>query len=175
MTAPTKHREQVVQSLQARSRIRFLSVTVVVLAVALIGLGAWVFFDQTEESETAVTEEIQAVIDTYLAAWNSYDGEAFIELVTSDYALDMTSRPTSMILQAQETSELINGLAARDWKEAVIGEPSMTGDGPWFVSVVEHFTAPDYGPQGADGVSTFTIVDDDGTLKVARHTYVGNN
>ncbi len=92
-----------------------------------------------------------------------------------DYALDMTSRPVSMILQAEEASELINSLAARDWREAVIREPSMTGDGPWFVSVVEHFTAPDYGPGGADGVSTFTIVDDDGILKVARHTYVGNN
>ena len=51
----------------------------------------------------------------------------------------------------------------------------MTGDGPWFVSSVEHFEAPGYGPEGADGISTFTIVDDGGPLKVSRHTYVGNN
>jgi hypothetical protein len=51
----------------------------------------------------------------------------------------------------------------------------MTGDGPWYVSVVEHFTSTGYGPDGADGVSTFTIVEDGGILKVARHFYVGNN
>ncbi len=178
MTAPTKPPEQRVDdpSLdRARSRIRFLTITVVVLAIALIGLGAWLVSERATSSETAVTEEIQSVVDDYLAAWNTYDGDTFLELVTSDYALDMTSGPVSMILEAKEASELINGLAVRDWQETSIGQPSMTGEGPWFVSVVEHFTAPDYGPEGADGVSTFTIVDEGGTLKVARHTYVGNN
>jgi hypothetical protein len=154
---------------------RFLTITVAIMAVVLIGLGAWVVYDQTTVPETTVTEEIQIVIDDYLATWNSYDGEAFLELVTIDYALDMTGGSVSITQQAEETYELVNSLQAREWNETVIGEPIMTGDGPWFVSLVEHFTAPGYGPQGADGVSTFTIVDEDGTLKVARHTYVGNN
>jgi hypothetical protein len=57
----------------------------------------------------------------------------------------------------------------------VIGEAIMTGDGPYYVSAVEHFTAPGYGPQGVDGISTFTVVNDGGTLRVARHDYTGNN
>ena len=151
------------------------SITVMVLVIGLIGLGTWVVYDQTRVPETAVTEEIQRVVDDYLATWNSSDGEAFLGLVTIDYALHMTSGSVSITQRAAEASEMLKGLEAREWNEAVIGEPIMTGNGPWFVSVVEHFTAPGYGPEGADGVSTFTIVDDAGALKVARHTYVGNN
>ena len=154
---------------------RFLTVAVVVLTGVVLALGAWVVYEQTSSPETAVTEEIQTLVDDYMATWNNQDGEAFLELITADYVLHMTSGSVSMSEHAEEARWTLEALEGREWSETVIGEPIMTGPGPWFVSLVEHFTAPGYGPEGADGVSTLTIVDDGGTLKVARHTYVGNN
>ncbi|NNC93445.1 MAG: hypothetical protein HKN80_13230 [Acidimicrobiia bacterium] len=177
MTALTTPPEQVDITLldQARSRNRLLTITVTGLALALLSLGVWVIYDQATSPETAVTEEIQTLVDDYLAAWNNYDEEALLQLVTADYTLDMVGRADSLALQAEEASALFNTLEADGWNEAAIGEPIMTGEGPWFVALVEHFTSPGYGPEGAEGVSTFTIVDDGGTLRVARHDYVGNN
>ena len=162
------------QSEREGSRNRFLTITVG-LAVALIGLGAWVVYDLTTAPDTAVTGEIQTLLDDYLGAWNNYDEEAFQEQITSSYVLHMVGGPVTITRQAEEASEMLRPLEADGWREEVIGEPIMTGDGPWYVSVVEHFTSTGYGPDGADGVSTFTIVEDGGTLKVARHSYVGNN
>jgi len=174
MTTPTVRVDPERLDLAKRPN-RALIVAIVVLAAAVLALGAWIAYDQTSSPETAVTDEIQILLDDYLATWNNQDGQAFLELVTDDYALHMTSGAVSMSQHAEQARGTLEALAGRDWSESVIGEPIMTGNGPWFVSLVEHFTAPGYGPEGADGVSTFTIVDDGGTLKVARHTYVGNN
>ena len=159
----------------AVNRNRFLTIAAMVLALALVGLSAWVVYDMTTAPETAVTAEIEELLDDYIAAWNSYDGEAFLELLTDDYVLDMVGASAAATQPASDASELVNSLDAFEWSVAVIGERIMAGDGPWYVSEVEHFAGPDYGPAGADGVSTLTIVDDGGTLKVARHAYVGNN
>lgn len=131
------------------------------------------------EAETAATEEIQALIDDYLAAFNSYDGDAFLELVTDNYVLDMVGITGNVAQDADETAQMIESLEEHEWNVALVGETMMTGNDSWprYVSEVEHFTAapPGYGPEGADGISTFTIVDDEGTLRIARHDYVGNN
>jgi hypothetical protein len=150
------------------------SVTILVLIMVLS-----VACSPQPETETAATEEIQILIDDYLAAFNSYDGGAFLELVTDNYVLDMVGAGGEFAQDAEETAQMIEGLEEHEWKEAVVGEPMMSGNDSWprYVSQVEHFTAapPGYGPDGADGISTFTIVDDGGTLKIARHDYVGNN
>ncbi len=160
---------------QANNRVRFLTTTVIVLVVALMSLGAWAVYDQTTAPEE-VPEEIRALIDDYLGAFNDYNGEALLKLVTADYALDMASHPISLVQHEAETVEMMKDMKSREWQETQIGEPIMIGDSPWFVSVAERHTATSgYGPNGANGISTFTIVDDDGNLKVARHTYVGNN
>ena len=39
----------------ASSRNRFLTITVMVLAVAVLGLGTWVVYDRTTVRETAAT------------------------------------------------------------------------------------------------------------------------
>jgi hypothetical protein len=69
-----------------RRRARNLTITAIVLAGALIGLTAWLVYDLSAESETAVTSEVQTLVDDYLGAWNEYDGDAFMELITGDYS-----------------------------------------------------------------------------------------
>ena len=177
MTALAEPPEQVDITLldRARSLNRLLTFAVIALGVALLGLGVWVIYGQATNPENAATEEIQTLVDDYLAAWNHYDEGALLQLITTDYTLDMVGRADSLTLKGEEASALFDTLEANDWSEAAIGELIMTGEGPWYVALIEHFTSPGYGPEGADGVSTFTIVDDGGTLKVARHDYVGNN
>lgn len=46
---------------------RRLGVTVVVLAIALVALGAWVMYDLASQPETAATADINTLYDDYLA------------------------------------------------------------------------------------------------------------
>jgi len=177
MTVRTEPTEQVEASQvePAKTPNRLPTITTMILAVAFVALGAWVVYDMNTVPDTAVTTEIENLLDDYLAAWNTSDGEAFVELVTAGYTLDMVGGVASATERVEGASELINSLEPMEWSVAVVGERMMTGDGPWYVTEVEHFTAPGYGAEGADGVSTFTVVDDGGTLKIARHAFVGNN
>lgn len=148
-----------------------------VTAVALVVVSCAACSSQPA-AETAVTEEIQVLIDEYVAAFNGYNGEAFLELVTDSYTLDMVGAHDELAQDAEVTARMIDSNEQYEWNVAVVGERMMSGNDSWprYVSEVEHFTASSgYGPEGADGISTFTIVDDGGTLKIARHDYVGNN
>lgn len=119
MNAPSTEQGETDQRYQAPSRSRFLTVTVVVLAVVVAGLGAWTVLSLSSTAETALTPEVQQVVDDYLAAWNSYDGEAFRELVTEDYVLDMVGATESATMDADEAAELVNGLEA--WVVRICG------------------------------------------------------
>ena len=119
MNAPSTEQGETDQRDQAPSRSRFLTVTVVVLAVVVTGLGAWTVLSLSSTAETALTPEVQQVVDDYLAAWNSDDGEAFRELVTEDYVLDMVGATESATMDADEAAELVNGLEA--WVVRICG------------------------------------------------------
>jgi hypothetical protein len=54
-----------------------------------------------------------------------------------------------------------------------MGEPIVTGNGPWLVSRAWHYTSANYEHPEEQGISTYTIVDEDGTLKLARAIEVG--
>lgn len=56
-----------------------------VLAVTVIGLGAWLIFDSGSEAAdlTPVQEQMLETIDTYLNAWNTGDGDAAVALMSA--------------------------------------------------------------------------------------------
>jgi hypothetical protein len=54
-----------------------------------------------------------------------------------------------------------------------LGEPIMTGEGPWLVSQAYRYAANDYQHPEAAGSAMLTVVDEDGTLKVARDISAG--
>jgi hypothetical protein len=148
---------------------RTLKAIVIALTVALIGLGAWVIIDRSSTSETAVSADVAEVMDDYLDAWNNYDGDAFLEVTTSDFTFVTEQGATGAAVQAN----YINQLGNWDWHATPIGERVMAGDGPWYVSqvnLVEDTTTA--GP--VEGISVLTIVDDGGVLRVANHTFFGD-
>lgn len=145
---------------------RTLQAVVIALAVALLGLGAWMIIDRTSTPETAPTDNVAQLWDDYSDAWNNHDGDAFLQLVTSDYTFVIDQTATT----AEAQATFIERLGMTDWHVTPIGEPVMAGDGPWVLSQVNRVD------QGAwvdpvEGISVLTIVDDGGVLRVANHTF----
>lgn len=153
-----------VQRLQ--SRLRAMTVAVVVLAVALIGLGAWVIYDLAAKSDTAATGEVETLLEDYTTAWNDYDGEAFLGLVTDDYTFEYSGDVRS----ASEEAAEIDGLGAFDWSVERIGDPIMIGDGPTYL-VASADRVSTIG-RDADGISLYTIVEDGDTLRISHHLFM---
>ena len=52
------------------------------------------------------------------------------------------------------------------------GDAVVTGDGPWHVALLSDSTGVE-DERAAQGISLFTIVEDDGVLKITRHVYAG--
>ncbi len=154
---------------QHRPGNRFLFITIAVLALVLIGLGAWTIVDRSSTSETAVTADIQQLIDDYTAAWNDYDGVAFTALVTESYGF---ASPYGNSDAVEEAINISTYLETTNWHATHSGDPIMVGDGPWLVAVANHITGNDFGADGEDGISVITVVDNDGTLLIARHEYM---
>ncbi len=110
-----------------RERAAFLRlVTTVVLVVVLCAACS-----SQPAAETEVTEEIQVLIDDYLAAFNGYDGEAFLDLITDSYTLDMVGSDAELAQDAEETAQMIESNEQYEWNVAVVGERMMSGNDSW--------------------------------------------
>lgn len=77
-----------------RTRSQILAAVSVVLAVAVIGLGAWILFSgDDDQTQTAEQEAMFQTIDEYLAAWNEGDAAAADALLDPDgYLEDISGR-----------------------------------------------------------------------------------
>lgn len=119
-------------------------------------------------SDTAVSGEIETLLEDYRAAWNDYDSEAFLALVTDDYTFEFAGDVTTAEEQAAgiANSEFINGHVEK------VGAPIMFGDGPnYFVAEANRTTSSDI---DMDGISLFTIVQDGDVYKIHSHVVVGS-
>ena len=133
-------------------------------------------------SGTAVSPELDQLLEDYIAAFNDYDVEAFQALVTEGYMayrteFDSHYAVSSGIAETSPIEWVIAGLKGfypnlKFYAERR-GQAIMSGDGPWLVSQVifEKYNDPKY-PNGIEGISTLTVVDEDGMLKVARDIFV---
>jgi hypothetical protein len=175
-------RADTAQPVRTKSGYRCLVVLIMVLVLTVTALGACSPNDGTAVPETAVTAEIDQLLDDYLGAWNAYDAVSLRPLLTDGFMwywtnLDpkhgvSTGAPHSKDLA--ETLSYVEGSAPLskaqfEW----VGEPIMTGDGPWLVSRAWRYTSENYDHPEAHGITTYTFVDEDGTLKMARAIEVG--
>ena len=167
---------------QAKIRKRTLAILGVFFVVALVSLVGCSVSDTTTNRETAITAEIDQVFEDYITAFNNYDLDAIDAVLADGYMLYETSWDTVSSVSTPLTREYDRGevLTAADiWYPAEetqwerLGEAVMTGDDPWLVSQVIRATSnnPLY-PNGIEGISILTIIDENGTLKVARDVFV---
>ncbi len=147
----------------ARRNNRWLVAAVIVLALLLAALGAWVLYDLASEPETAATEEVQAVLDDYMAAYVDGDVEAFKALTTDNYRFESTG----------------NYAVDRNYQGGIAVEPGfqiervgnlrMAGDGPmYYVVATEQATLDD---TVYPGVSAYVVLETDEGLRVLEHTW----
>lgn len=136
----------------------------------------------TSVPETAVSAEIDQLFEDYIAAFNAYDADALQALITEGYTAYHTEFDSHYAISSgmAETSPrewVIAGLKSYypnlEYYTERRGQPIMSGDDPWLVSQVifEKFNDPKY-PNGAESISTLTVVDKGGILKVTRDIFV---
>jgi hypothetical protein len=150
---------------------RFLVIALVVLALAVVGLGTRVISDQ---ATTGVDEEIQQLLDDYLTAWEVRDEAAVRSATTEDFVLKEYAYADSPFGVSYRVDDDINGLVnvgfGYVWTNEQVGDPIVTGEGPWFVSVEEIWEGS---ARYLEGQATYTIVEVDGVLKIAYHYWAG--
>ena len=156
---------------KTEQRSRWPIVVIVVMAIALVGLIAWMTLAMRPNSPTAAPPEIVQLMEDYTAAWNAYDADALEALVTPTYRIH-----SGTIDQDMEglRSYLLPQLEAWDWhatsnglRYAVVGDSS----GMWYVSSegsVINRSGVDHNQNGV-----WTVVERDGVYLVSEHFMMG--
>jgi hypothetical protein len=145
-----------------------LVIWLVVLGVVVVGLGGWVVYDMFFASG-APNAELAQLVEDYEAAWMEADGEAFVALVTDDYTFEWDGR--SMGVPSMRAS-----IAVDDGFEVETTSEVWSSDGSThYVSLAETVSSDSGvpGPDGMDGISTLTIVEDGDGYLIAQHVWFG--
>ena len=157
---------------KTEQRSRWPIVVIIVMAIALVGLIAWMTLAMRPNSPTAAPPEIVELMNDYTAAWNAYDADALEALVTPGYRIY-----SGTVDQDMEglRSYLLPQLDEWDWHTTSDGPfYAVEGDLPdtWIVSsegaVINR--------NGADHNEMFVanvVTSSDGDLLVSTHYFLG--
>ena len=157
-----------------------LWVAVGVLVVAVIALAAWVIVERGSDADSAMPEDIEALIDDYLEAWEQRDEEAMRNIVTLDFVVNEYYYEGSIdrVFMTEVISDDLEGVLnvgfspRREWTTEQVGDPIIVGEGPWFVAIGENWILETW---RADGMAHYVIVEENGKLKIANHYWAGES
>lgn len=149
---------------------RGLWIAIVILGVLVLGFGAWIIYDYTQDSALAPGAEIEQLVEDYTDAWNSYDGEAFLATTQEGYTFTSNAGTFDRTEQLFNIENVLPELA---WQVESLYEPLAVGDGPrWFVTVPSETS--DNVRDFVEGVSVITVVERDGTYLITGHIFIGS-
>lgn len=175
MTAPTDRAtsDDTARVDRIEHRNRLLTIMVIALAVVVVVLGGWVIYNLVGGTSTSEAEQ---AIDAYNTAWEEQDPEALLAVVTDDFLEEYhwytrLGDQVSVGSESWGAASAASYAASTDYRIELSGEAIVVGDGPWFVSVTESQTGGGFDYEGTAG---YVVVDDDGTLKVARKSWIGS-
>jgi hypothetical protein len=170
-------------------RSRGLLIAVAVLAVIAIGLGiALIAQVSNDDDGTAVPDDVQTVLDEFMTAVENNDFEAMQSVVTDDFRRPFyEGDPAGTRLMNEAGFALPDrdvwtiedfefefyetDTAVSDMER--VGDPIVQGDGPWYVSVAQIWKNRRNAIQ-SDGIYTFAVVEEDGTLKIDDAYWAGH-
>jgi len=158
---------------EAHRTNRWLIATVVVLAIALVALGAWVISDLTTSNTAEPPAEVEALLADYNASWNAYDGDAFLGTVGDGYRFFDGSPGTQ---NAESTAATVERGALGGFTTEAAGDYVfvVNRDGDTYVASVPNVIGTENAPESADGISVFRIHNfPDVGWKVIYHAYIG--
>lgn len=158
----------------AQARTGWLLTSLIAVLALLIGLGAgWLAFAPEPPDDT--DRQIQALIDDYVAAWDSHDGQAVVALMTQDgvhysggaaggkdASSDSLARSLAFFVEHHA-----GGMSFTSVNDAVI----RTQDGPpYLVANVVELGLSTTGGDSEQAVEVYRIVPEEGVLKIQVHT-----
>ena len=174
----------------SRRRSRTLLALMVVLALSAAAMAAWIVFDR--DSATALPVEVEQTIDEFIVAMEAGDEAALRAVVNDDFRRTLHTfkhgigSQAGKILLHDRRSDNVVGVAASgltdEFQIERIGDPIVSGDRPWFVSVEENATKCSYrdtetGECSAfvtwTGTATYTVVEEQGVYQIADKVWVG--
>jgi flagellar basal body-associated protein FliL len=158
---------------KAEQRRRWSIVVIVVMAIALVGLIAWMTLAMRPNSPTAAPPEVVELMGEYNAAWNAYDADALEALVTPQYRVHSEGEVVDSDME-NVRSYLFGWMEGVNWEVTNEGRyyAVETGTGTWFVSSeggTVNRSGMDNPQMGVWRIRTGP----DGTLLVADHYFVG--
>lgn len=130
----------------------------------------------TPDGGDAAMSEPEQVVDDYNTAWEENDREAILAAVTEDFTEEYrwyteSDGQVSVGGDSWDASSAASYASTSDYQIDLSGEAIVVGDGPWFISVTESQTGGGY---TYEGTTSYVVVDDDGTLKLDRKSWVGS-
>ncbi len=128
----------------------------------------------TEPAGPDRLDEIEALIEAYLASWETEDEEALRASVTDDFVIHEYHYSAGTGDLREVIDDDADGIVRRGfdyaWENEIIGDLIVSGNGPWLVRFRESWQQQ---TSRHDGIATYDVVDDGGTLKIARHSWAG--
>jgi ketosteroid isomerase-like protein len=152
------------ETTRLRKRNRLLMWLVGILAVAVIGFGAWLIADAASGDGSALPTAVEDALDDYVAAWNARDGAAAVSLTTEDFVFVSQGQTLPRDRLEGFVNQVIPGarIEVLDW--------TATGDGPYYTASTEILYT---GGNEYEGSSLFTVVEEDGAWKIRYQYYAG--
>jgi len=166
---------------QSPHRNRALLIAIAVLTVIAVILGIALLFDRSssDNDSTAAPADVQAVLDEFLVAMETYDYEAMQALVTRQFRRPMyegdpfgsTPYRSVMSIDYWDFFEREDPI----FEIERIGDPIVRGEGPWYVSVAENWEYPDQQVVYESIYTYVVVVDTDDVLRIDDAYWVGHS
>jgi len=153
-------------------RSRWPIVVIVVMAIALVGLIAWMTLMMRPNSPVAAPTEIEELMQEYGVAWNAHDADAIEALVAPQYRVH-AQEGIDYDMEGVRNS-LIGYLDSMNWHTTNEGPfyAIETGAGNWLVSS-EGETITRSGSDYPTMDALLIVKGPDGALLVADHYFMG--
>jgi hypothetical protein len=153
-----------------RRLIKGLTVAVVILTLAVIGMAMWAISGAPESEASAPSIELDELVDDYFETWTDYDSDAFFDLVTEDYIWEWGDQAWDAEAKMAEVAhyEFVN------FRVDFTSERLWSGEEPTYYVAQSHTSYTDTGfpgPDGVDSISVLKIVNQDGDYLIARHVF----
>lgn len=183
MVDTTTRRLQAEGNLRRSSR-RWALVGALVVAVTAVVVSV-VLATSNGASDSNPSAEVQAVLDDYTDSIAAGDAEAWRRTVADDffyrqyvYDQNRQERFETMILEEDTANRKANRIAFfPSVGYGPVGDPLVTGVGPWFVS--QHVTWTEVPEAGSaadlvfEGTAVYVVVERNGELRVASEVFTG--
>lgn len=131
-------------------------------------MGGWVIYDQTQ---AAAPGDVADVIAEYTGAFNAADVTRAEAVMADDYGFAWN---TVALMTRDEPIARFAVLGIAEFEAERIGDLMLAGDGPYYVAEAQRITAPGLLASPVEGISMYTIVEEDGVLKVSLHRFISD-